>query len=124
MVQNSFLSEQLLKNSASAVLCDLVCAKKTNSLLGVIEGSITESIFLKLLCFLLCFFSLIFPGRDETMQPARPSFLEYFEQKAKENQVNNFGKNVSGQTKNSSDWKVPQDGDYEFVSLHYGMQSM
>uniref|UniRef100_A0A8C2YHI2 non-specific serine/threonine protein kinase n=2 Tax=Coturnix japonica TaxID=93934 RepID=A0A8C2YHI2_COTJA len=53
--------------------------------------------------------------RDETMQPARPSFLEYFEQKAKENQVNNFGKNVSGQTKNSSDWKVPQDGDYEFL---------
>lgn len=69
-------------------------------------------------------FFLIFPGRDETMQPARPSFLEYFEQKAKENQVNSFGKNVSGQTKNSSDWKVPQDGDYEFVSLYYEIQSM
>ncbi|XP_063260681.1 serine/threonine-protein kinase 4 [Prinia subflava] len=53
--------------------------------------------------------------RDETMQPARPSFLEYFEQKEKENQINSFGKNVSGQTKNSSDWKVPQDGDYEFL---------
>lgn len=119
MVQNSFLSEQLLKNSTSAVLCDLVCAKKMNSLLGAIQGSITESIFLKLLCFFL-----LFPGRDETMQPARPSFLEYFEQKAKENQVNSFGKNVSGQTKNSSDWKVPQDGDYEFVSLYYEMQSM
>lgn len=119
MVQNSFLSEQLLKNSTSAVLCDLVCAKKMNLLLGVIQGSITESIFLKLLCF---FF--LFLGRDETMQPARPSFLEYFEQKAKENQVNSFGKNVSGQTKNSSDWKVPQDGDYEFVSLYYEIQSM
>ncbi|NWI67000.1 STK4 kinase, partial [Todus mexicanus] len=53
--------------------------------------------------------------RDETMQPAKPSFLEYFEQKEKENQINSFGKNVSGQTKNSSDWKVPQDGDYEFL---------
>ncbi|KFV19824.1 Serine/threonine-protein kinase 4, partial [Tauraco erythrolophus] len=53
--------------------------------------------------------------RDETLQPAKPSFLEYFEQKEKENQINSFGKNVSGQTKNSSDWKVPQDGDYEFL---------
>uniref|UniRef100_A0A8C3GR64 non-specific serine/threonine protein kinase n=1 Tax=Cairina moschata TaxID=8855 RepID=A0A8C3GR64_CAIMO len=53
--------------------------------------------------------------RDETIQPAKPSFLEYFEQKEKENQINSFGKNVSGQTKNSSDWKVPQDGDYEFL---------
>ncbi|XP_071428701.1 serine/threonine-protein kinase 4 isoform X2 [Pithys albifrons albifrons] len=53
--------------------------------------------------------------RDETMQPAKPSFLEYFEQKEKENQINSFGKNVSGQTKTSSDWKVPQDGDYEFL---------
>ncbi|NWU81716.1 STK4 kinase, partial [Onychorhynchus coronatus] len=53
--------------------------------------------------------------RDETMQPSKPSFLEYFEQKEKENQINSFGKNVPGQTKNSSDWKVPQDGDYEFL---------
>ncbi|KFO86418.1 Serine/threonine-protein kinase 4, partial [Buceros rhinoceros silvestris] len=53
--------------------------------------------------------------RNETMQPAKPSFLEYFEQKEKENQINSFGKNVSGQTKISSDWKVPQDGDYEFL---------
>ncbi|NWR77913.1 STK4 kinase, partial [Centropus unirufus] len=53
--------------------------------------------------------------KDETMQPTRPSFLEYFEQKEKENQINSFGKNVSDQTKNSSDWKVPQDGDYEFL---------
>lgn len=49
------------------------------------------------------------------MQPAKPSFLEYFEQKEKENQINSFGKSVSGPL-NSSDWKVPQDGDYEFVS--------
>ncbi|KAM6340547.1 serine/threonine-protein kinase 4 isoform 6-T7 [Alca torda] len=57
--------------------------------------------------------------RDETMQPAKPSFLEYFEQKEKENQINSFGKNVSGQTKNSSDWKVPQDGDYEFEQQEF-----
>ncbi|KAB0395543.1 hypothetical protein E2I00_010918, partial [Balaenoptera physalus] len=54
--------------------------------------------------------------RDETMQPARPSFLEYFEQKEKENQINSFGKSVPGPLKNSSDWKVPQDGDYEFTT--------
>lgn len=50
------------------------------------------------------------------MQPARPSFLEYFEQKEKENQINSFGQSVPGPLKSSSDWKVPQDGDYEFVS--------
>uniref|UniRef100_A0A8C9KFX6 non-specific serine/threonine protein kinase n=1 Tax=Panthera tigris altaica TaxID=74533 RepID=A0A8C9KFX6_PANTA len=53
--------------------------------------------------------------RDETMQPAKPSFLEYFEQKEKENQINSFGKSVPGPLRNSSDWKVPQDGDYEFL---------
>ncbi|XP_062951926.1 serine/threonine-protein kinase 4 isoform X3 [Cynocephalus volans] len=53
--------------------------------------------------------------RDETMQPAKPSFLEYFEQKEKENQINSFGKSIPGPLKNSSDWKVPQDGDYEFL---------
>ncbi|ELK04226.1 Serine/threonine-protein kinase 4 [Pteropus alecto] len=53
--------------------------------------------------------------RDETMQPAKPSFLEYFEQKEKENQINSFGKSVPGPLKSSSDWKVPQDGDYEFL---------
>ncbi|XP_011784363.1 PREDICTED: serine/threonine-protein kinase 4 isoform X2 [Mandrillus leucophaeus] len=53
--------------------------------------------------------------RDETMQPAKPSFLEYFEQKEKENQINSFGKSVPGPLKNSSDWKIPQDGDYEFL---------
>lgn len=50
------------------------------------------------------------------MQPAKPSFLEYFEQKEKENQINSFGQSVPGPLRNSSDWKVPQDGDYEFVS--------
>uniref|UniRef100_G1R4J9 non-specific serine/threonine protein kinase n=1 Tax=Nomascus leucogenys TaxID=61853 RepID=G1R4J9_NOMLE len=53
--------------------------------------------------------------RDETMQPAKPSFLEYFEQKEKENQINSFGRSVPGPLKNSSDWKIPQDGDYEFL---------
>uniref|UniRef100_A0A673UGJ2 non-specific serine/threonine protein kinase n=1 Tax=Suricata suricatta TaxID=37032 RepID=A0A673UGJ2_SURSU len=53
--------------------------------------------------------------RDETMQPAKPSFLEYFEQKEKENQTNSFGKSVPGAPRNSSGWKVPQDGDYEFL---------
>ncbi|XP_055458278.1 serine/threonine-protein kinase 4 isoform X3 [Psammomys obesus] len=53
--------------------------------------------------------------RDETMQPAKPSFLEYFEQKERENQISSFGKSVSGSLKNSSDWKIPQDGDYEFL---------
>ncbi|PNJ86144.1 STK4 isoform 2 [Pongo abelii] len=53
--------------------------------------------------------------RDETMQPAKPSFLEYFEQKEKENQINSFGKSVPAPLKNSSDWKIPQDGDYEFL---------
>lgn len=67
-------------------------------------------------CSFLPFIFLGFSGRDETMQPAKPSFLEYFEQKEKENQINTFGKNVSGSLKNSSDWKIPQDGDYEFVS--------
>uniref|UniRef100_A0A8C9DQ54 non-specific serine/threonine protein kinase n=1 Tax=Prolemur simus TaxID=1328070 RepID=A0A8C9DQ54_PROSS len=53
--------------------------------------------------------------RDETMQPAKPSFLEYFEQKEKENQISSFGKSMPGPLKNSADWKVPQDGDYEFL---------
>lgn len=57
------------------------------------------------------------------MQPAKPSFLEYFEQKEKENQINSFGKSVSGSLKNSSDWKIPQDGDYEFVSSGEGIRS-
>uniref|UniRef100_A0A8D0GG29 Serine/threonine-protein kinase 3 n=1 Tax=Sphenodon punctatus TaxID=8508 RepID=A0A8D0GG29_SPHPU len=43
---------------------------------------------------------------DETMQPVKPSFLEYFEQKEKENQINSFGKNASGQAKYSSDWRL------------------
>ncbi|XP_044519731.1 serine/threonine-protein kinase 4 [Gracilinanus agilis] len=52
---------------------------------------------------------------QHTPPTQKPSFLEYFEQKEKENQVNSFGKNVPGPLKNSSDWKVPQDGDYEFL---------
>lgn len=48
------------------------------------------------------------------MEPIRPSFLEYFEQKEKENQRNNYGRQVP--ERYSSDWRVPQDGDYEFVS--------
>lgn len=68
------------------------------------------------ICSFFTFYFSWFSGRDETMQPAKPSFLEYFEQKEKENQINSFGKNVSGSLKNSSDWKIPQDGDYEFVS--------
>lgn len=92
------------------------------SLLGMMWGCITENIFFQNNWVFLLF--LIFPGRNETMQPAKPSFLEYFEQKEKENQINSFGKNVSGQTKISSDWKVPQDGDYEFVSLYFEIQSV
>uniref|UniRef100_A0A2I3GAY7 Serine/threonine-protein kinase 4 n=1 Tax=Nomascus leucogenys TaxID=61853 RepID=A0A2I3GAY7_NOMLE len=49
------------------------------------------------------------------VHPAKPSFLEYFEQKEKENQINSFGRSVPGPLKNSSDWKIPQDGDYEFL---------
>uniref|UniRef100_H2ZZT2 non-specific serine/threonine protein kinase n=1 Tax=Latimeria chalumnae TaxID=7897 RepID=H2ZZT2_LATCH len=54
--------------------------------------------------------------RDETMQPAKPSFLKYFEQKEKENQMNSYGSQKGlGQSHNASEWKVPQDGDYEFL---------
>uniref|UniRef100_A0A2D4MTS5 non-specific serine/threonine protein kinase n=2 Tax=Micrurus TaxID=8634 RepID=A0A2D4MTS5_9SAUR len=51
--------------------------------------------------------------RDETMQAVRPSFLDYFEQKEKENWQNNYGRQVSERC--SSDWRVPLDGDYEFL---------
>nr|XP_056701149.1 serine/threonine-protein kinase 4 [Euleptes europaea] len=51
--------------------------------------------------------------RDETMESVRPSFLEYFEQKEKENQRNNYGRQVP--ERHSSEWRVPQDGDYEFL---------
>lgn len=64
--------------------------------------------------FCLTILNVFILGRDETMQSVRPSFLEYFEQKEKENQRNNYGRNVPERF--SSDWRVPQDGDYEFVS--------
>lgn len=80
------------------------------------HGSKIYYTYLKSKMLHFAFYFSWFSGRDETMQPAKPSFLEYFEQKEKENQINSFGKSVSGPLKSSSDWKVPQDGDYEFVS--------
>lgn len=59
----------------------------------------------------------IFIGRDETMESVRPSFLDYFERKEKENQRNNYGRHVN--ERHSSEWRVPQDGDYEFVSTSF-----
>ncbi|XP_043944925.1 serine/threonine-protein kinase 4 [Protopterus annectens] len=52
--------------------------------------------------------------REETVQPTKPSFLEYFEQKEKENQVNSHS-GKKGSSQNSCDWKVPQDGDFELM---------
>lgn len=51
-----------------------------------------------------------FAGRDETMQPAKPFFLEYFEQKDKE------ANNHSGGENNADNRKLPSDGDLEVVS--------
>lgn len=53
-------------------------------------------------------------GREETMQPAKPSFLEYFEQKEKE--ANNHGEspNVAN---NADNRKFPAEVDMEVVSL-------
>ncbi|XP_029006907.1 serine/threonine-protein kinase 4-like [Betta splendens] len=47
----------------------------------------------------------------ETMQPAKPSFLEYFEQKEKEANVYN-----DGGGNNADNRKLPPDGDLEVVS--------
>lgn len=48
--------------------------------------------------------------RDDTMQPAKPSFLEYFEQKEKEANVHNeAGEN------NADHRKLPADGDLEVL---------
>ncbi|XP_078093006.1 serine/threonine-protein kinase 3/4 isoform X1 [Mustelus asterias] len=53
---------------------------------------------------------------EETMQQSKPSFLEYFEQKEKENQANSHSNRNAQALQNSSDkWKVPQDGDFEFL---------
>uniref|UniRef100_A0A3P9BKJ3 non-specific serine/threonine protein kinase n=2 Tax=Haplochromini TaxID=319058 RepID=A0A3P9BKJ3_9CICH len=55
--------------------------------------------------------------RDETMQPAKPakpSFLEYFEQKEKEANIHNDG---GGKGQNNADnRKLPGEGDLEVVS--------
>uniref|UniRef100_A0A8C6SFW7 SARAH domain-containing protein n=1 Tax=Neogobius melanostomus TaxID=47308 RepID=A0A8C6SFW7_9GOBI len=49
-------------------------------------------------------------GRDETMQPAKPAFLEYFEQKEKEANVHNeAGEN------NADHRKLPADGHLEVL---------
>ncbi|XP_020784055.1 serine/threonine-protein kinase 4-like [Boleophthalmus pectinirostris] len=48
--------------------------------------------------------------RDETMQPAKPSFLEYFEQKEKEANIHNeAGEN------NADHRKLPTEGDLEVL---------
>ncbi|KAK5873119.1 hypothetical protein PBY51_013761 [Eleginops maclovinus] len=52
--------------------------------------------------------------RDETMQPAKPSFLEYFEQKEKEANSHNRG---GGKGENNADnRKLPGDGDFDVVN--------
>ncbi|XP_012986681.2 LOW QUALITY PROTEIN: serine/threonine-protein kinase 4 [Esox lucius] len=51
--------------------------------------------------------------RDDTMQPAKPSFLEYFEQKEKEaNCHNNSGGNPGH---NADNRKLPAEGDLEVI---------
>lgn len=51
--------------------------------------------------------------RDETMQPAKPSFLEYFEQKEREANSHNDGE---GRENNADNRKLPAEGDLEVVS--------
>uniref|UniRef100_M4AY50 non-specific serine/threonine protein kinase n=1 Tax=Xiphophorus maculatus TaxID=8083 RepID=M4AY50_XIPMA len=51
--------------------------------------------------------------RDETMQPAKPSFLEYFEQKEKE--VNNHNDGGRRGENNADNRKLPGEGDLEMV---------
>uniref|UniRef100_A0A3B3X717 non-specific serine/threonine protein kinase n=1 Tax=Poecilia mexicana TaxID=48701 RepID=A0A3B3X717_9TELE len=51
--------------------------------------------------------------RDETMQPAKPSFLEYFEQKEKE--VNNHIDGGRRGENNADNRKLPGEGDLEVV---------
>ena len=48
------------------------------------------------------------PGRGETLQPAKPAFLEYFEQKEREANQGGGG--------DSDNRKLPPDGDMEVVS--------
>lgn len=49
------------------------------------------------------------------MQPAKPSFLEYFEQKEKEANIQNDG-GRKGEN-HADNRKLPLDGDLEVVSL-------
>lgn len=77
--------------------------------------------------------AVCFTGRDETMQPAKPakpSFLEYFEQKEKEANIHNDG---GGKGQNNADnRKLPGEGDLEVVSwkhcvahtLHFSVKSL
>ncbi|XP_071392032.1 serine/threonine-protein kinase 4-like, partial [Centroberyx affinis] len=51
--------------------------------------------------------------RDETMQPAKPSFLEYFEQKEKEANSHNDGGGRGGGENNADNRKLPAEGDLE-----------
>ncbi|XP_068450217.1 serine/threonine-protein kinase 4-like [Clinocottus analis] len=52
--------------------------------------------------------------RDETMQPAKPSFLEYFEQKEKEANIQGDG---GGGGRTNADNRIPaNEGDLEVVS--------
>ncbi|XP_063815651.1 serine/threonine-protein kinase 4 [Pseudophryne corroboree] len=46
-------------------------------------------------------------------QPAKPSFLEYFEKN--ENQFGTPEKKITAQTPDSSEWKIPLNGDYSFL---------
>lgn len=60
-------------------------------------------------------------GRDETMQPAKPSFLEYFEQKEKE--VNNHNDGGRRGENNADNRKLPGEGDLEMVSMKLTLQT-
>lgn len=54
------------------------------------------------------------PGRDETMQPTKPSFMEFFEQKEEEAKSHN---DAGGRGDNNADnRRRPADGDLEVVS--------
>ncbi|KAM4692234.1 serine/threonine-protein kinase 4 [Rhinophrynus dorsalis] len=50
---------------------------------------------------------------NEPAQPVKPSFLEYFEQK--ENQFGTPEKTTPAQSTDSSEWKIPLNGDYSFL---------
>ncbi|KAM8945606.1 serine/threonine-protein kinase 4 [Pelodytes ibericus] len=50
---------------------------------------------------------------NDSVQPVRPSFLDYFEQK--ENQFGTPEKTTPAQSTDSSEWKIPLNGDYSFL---------